>query len=253
MTFKKFMTPIRFKIEQSLPNLVRKYCPKEANILDHGCGDGKYSQLFKEMRNFKYIGIDVKKNKMWDFYSNENISYQEQDGTHLSFQNEKFNFLLSITSLEHIKDDQKAIVEMYRVLEKERYIIIIVPTKPYWLFQLGRHCYHHNSKKELFKLIKTQPFKIIEYEKIGGLLSFLFTWVDIWVSQIIILPFWIFQKMKGKKLNSTDINKILEKTVHWYIKFKWSHKIYFSILKFINRFDNLFKILPNHHLMVLKK
>lgn len=248
-----FMTPIRYKIEKLLPKIIKKYSPKEPSVLDFGCGRGMYSQLFKKFRKYNYIGIDPEESDSWKKYKTARIKYSVQDGTKLKFRNSSFNFAIAVTSLEHIKNDKKAVSELYRVVKKGSYVIIIVPSKPYWLFQLGRHCYHHNSKAELIKLVKSKPFRIVEYDKIGGPLSFLFTWIDIWLSQAIVLPFWLWKKVHGKKLESREMWKILNNTIHIYMKFGLTRGIYFYMLKFIDLFDTIVRILPNHHLVVLKK
>lgn len=253
MDKERFMTPIRYKIEEVLPKLVRKYSPKKPEVIDFGCGRGMYSKLFKRFNKFKYEGIDLDKKEEWKDFSSENVNYSAQDGTKLNFKDEKFNFAIAITSLEHIEDEKQAISELYRVVKKNSNVIIIVPTRPYWLFQLGRHCFHHNSKKQLIRLVKSKPFKIIKYKKIGGPLSFLFTWADIWVSQAIVLPFWLIKKVQGKKLESKTIWNILDNTIHLYMKFRFTRAIYHSILKFISVFDNVFRIIPNHQLIILKK
>jgi len=253
MDEKRFMTPIRYKIENMLPKLIRKYSPKEPEIIDFGCGKGMYSKLFKRFKKSKYEGIDLEKRDEWEKFSSENVRYSAQDGTKLNFKDEKFNLAIAITSLEHIENENKAISELYRIVKKGSNVIIIVPTKPYWIFQLGRHCFHHNSKKQLIKLVKSKPFKIIEYKKIGGLLSFLFTWADIWISQAIVLPFWLIKKIQGEKLESKTIWKILDNTIHIYMKFRLTRLSYQWVLKIIDLFDNIFKIIPNHHMMVLRK
>lgn len=249
----KFMTPIRYKIEKILPKLVRKYSPKEPVVLDFGCGRGMYSQLFKGFKKYSYTGIDPEKKNEWKKYKSARIKYSVQDGTKLKFKDNSFNFAIAITSLEHIKNEKKAISELYRLVKKGSYVIIIVPSKIYWLFQLGRHCYHHNSKKQLFRLVKTKPFKIVEYDKIGGPLSFLFTWLDIWLSQAVLLPFWLWRKANGKKLSGNEMKNILDNTIHLYMRFGLTRWIYFYILKYTDLFDSIFKMLPNHHLVVARK
>ncbi|MBS3127872.1 class I SAM-dependent methyltransferase [Candidatus Woesearchaeota archaeon] len=249
----RFMTPIRFRIERMLPELVKNYAPQEPSVLDLGCGRGMYSQLFVQYPSFSYVGIDLKERKEWKTFQSKNITYQAADATHVPYPDEHFNFAIAITSLEHIKDEKGAMRELFRLVKKGSYVVIIVPTKPYWLFQLGRHCFHHNSKKQLYQLVQTQSFEIIEYEKVGGILSFLFTCFDIWLSQAILLPLWLYRKIRKKPLTSEEMDHILEKTVHWYINFTWSNAIYRAFLQCIDQFDLIFRILPNHHSIVLKK
>src|SRR3989344_5652839 len=243
----KFMTPIRYRIEKMLPELIKNYAPEKPNVLDLGCGRGMYSQLFIHYPSFFYTGIDIKERPDWKKYKSPSIKHMVADGTKAPFPDGHFNFAIAIASLEHIKDEKAAVSELYRLVKKGSYVIIMVPTKPYWLFQLGRHCYHHNSKKQLLKLVKTQNFEIIEYEKVGGPLSFLFTWFDIWLSQAILLPFWLVRKLLVNPLTTEEMEAIRKRTVHWYMNFNWSRKMYQSVLCFIDNVDLIIRVLPNHH------
>ena len=47
----------------------KKILKRNYEILEVGCGDGKYGKLLKKIigRNFKsYLGIDIKKRERWD-------------------------------------------------------------------------------------------------------------------------------------------------------------------------------------------
>ena len=165
------ITPVRHQIDEE----VRKNSySQEGSILDIGAGDGKYSKLFK----VGYHGID----------SNPKSKIVDKSNA-LDLGKWKYDLILSITCLEHIRNHRKAISEMRRVMKKGAYAVVIVPSRIYWLWQFGRHCHHHYTKREFLGLFG--KFKVLEYKRIGGLFSTMFGMMQIWLSQAIALPFWL--------------------------------------------------------------
>jgi len=111
-------SPIRFCTDEAIKYLVDKYCPKNnATILDVGCGKGIYSQYFTSLGiRGSYLGIDIKEHETWQA--------REENGMRITFlvhdaeklqnlaREQKFNFIVAIQSLEHIKNEEKAIKGM---------------------------------------------------------------------------------------------------------------------------------------------
>ena len=56
-------TPFRYWIANRLPRMIRSFCSNEnARILDLGCGQGQYAELFKLLDiHGPYLGIDLNK------------------------------------------------------------------------------------------------------------------------------------------------------------------------------------------------
>ncbi len=95
-----------------------------SQMLDIGCGTGHWSEFFIK-KGFKVKGIDVseamlkvaqKKNMNAEFF----LANSEQ----LPFENESYNFISSITMLEFVENQTKAIEELHRVLAKNGNLII---------------------------------------------------------------------------------------------------------------------------------
>lgn len=84
--------------------------------LDIGCGDSE-----KE----GYMGIDHNKTLTTDCV---------MSGTSLGFKDNSIQNIYSRRCLQHIKDDQKALSEMYRVLEPNGRLELIVQSWRGWLF-----------------------------------------------------------------------------------------------------------------------
>lgn len=98
----------------------------EEPILDIGCGDGHFSaRTFKDL---PIIGIDpnlkmLKEAKNFNFFPGLICS----DGERLPFHKESFNTIICNSVLEHIKDVDSVICEIYRILKVKGSFIFSVP------------------------------------------------------------------------------------------------------------------------------
>ena len=61
-------TPFRFWIAKNSSQMIQSFCPiVNARILDLGCGQGQYSELFKSLNiSGAYLGIDLNDRNNWD-------------------------------------------------------------------------------------------------------------------------------------------------------------------------------------------
>jgi len=97
-------------------------------VLDVGCGTGNFS-LKLAKRGCKVVGIDVS-NAMLEIakkkaeMENLNIKFLKMDAHNLDFEDESFDGVFSIATVEFIEDFQKAIDEMFRVVKKGGQILI---------------------------------------------------------------------------------------------------------------------------------
>ena len=96
-------------IAEVIENLIEKYCPKNATILDVGCGEGFYPYFIRHGVKGSYLGIDINGKESW--------KTKEENGMHISFLvydaeklqniNQKFDIIVAIQSFEHIKQLSK--------------------------------------------------------------------------------------------------------------------------------------------------
>jgi len=102
-------------------------------VLDFGCGNGNLTPMFLDKEIV--VGLDYYKEyvKMYGdrFKKNKNVSAVLGDATDKKTADElkknKFDTIITMNTLEHIKDDQLAFDNAYRILEKGGKFIIIVP------------------------------------------------------------------------------------------------------------------------------
>lgn len=109
-------------------------CPGQ-KVMDLGCGRGFYLKTLAafnlELRlygvdlNSKYLKLAAK------IVPRKALSLVKAEATALSFRDNFFDRVIASEVLEHIKDDQKALGEIYRVLKEGGIAMITVPHKNY--------------------------------------------------------------------------------------------------------------------------
>jgi len=144
---------------------------KRKEILEIGCGTGRFSKLVAD-NDIDVYGIDISGEMLK--YAKRNVLngiFVRMSATTLHFQNSTFDLVLSATVLQHLPycDQEKAIKEICRVTKKNGYIIIlelcdledrakhVFPrTKEDWIMSFQKNgCNYINSKNvEYVPLLK---------------------------------------------------------------------------------------------------
>jgi len=135
---------------------------KGIKILDIGCSTGILIEGLFKLTSAGIFGIDVSDNAINACREKGLINTRVMSGEKLDFKNSTFDIVIASDCLEHIKDDQKALKEWYRVLKNQGKLIIFVPAfMALWSEQdnLSNHFkrYHRN---ELRLMLKKTGFKI---------------------------------------------------------------------------------------------
>ena len=115
---------------------------KRDEILDFGCGGGVPLVLLKMAGYNNVYGVDLKtldinkvkkQNYFVDLFNfNKNIFSELHNGK-TNFDNEKFDIIISLQVLEHVKNFDEYYDEVTRLLKKNGKLILIFPHrfKPY--------------------------------------------------------------------------------------------------------------------------
>ncbi|MFD6508696.1 MULTISPECIES: bifunctional 2-polyprenyl-6-hydroxyphenol methylase/3-demethylubiquinol 3-O-methyltransferase UbiG [Bacillus] len=109
-----------------------QYVEKEVQVLDVGCGDG-YGTYKLSLTGYKAVGVDLSEvmiQKGKERGEGPNLSFIKGDLSSLPFENEKFEAIMAINSLEWTEEPLQALNEIKRVLKKDGYacIAILGPT-----------------------------------------------------------------------------------------------------------------------------
>ena len=115
---KNFFLPL----SDSVCNILTKYLPDNADILDVGCGTGYYTNKIKQFLPLCNIyGLDISKDGIITASKqNKNIEYFVASAFDLPFEDNSFDALINIFS-------PKAENEFLRILKNNGYILEVVP------------------------------------------------------------------------------------------------------------------------------
>ncbi|MGG0454696.1 methyltransferase [Bacillus mycoides] len=109
-----------------------QYVEKEVQVLDVGCGDG-YGTYKLSLTGYKAVGVDLSEvmiQKGKERGEGPSLSFIKGDLSSLPFENEKFEAIMAINSLEWTEEPLRALNEIKRVLKKDGYacVAILGPT-----------------------------------------------------------------------------------------------------------------------------
>ena len=104
--------------------------PVDGLVLDIGCHGGTFTNvILSKIGTKKIYGIDISYSAIE--YAKKKIPdghFKVADAVNLPFKNNFFDTVLCLEVLEHVDDPSKVVDEIYRVLKKDGYVIILVPT-----------------------------------------------------------------------------------------------------------------------------
>jgi 2-polyprenyl-3-methyl-5-hydroxy-6-metoxy-1,4-benzoquinol methylase len=136
----------------------------EVKILDAGCGTGMMTYLLKATGyNVECLDIDDKNEKIVATHS-YGVPFHCKDIVDTGIENEEYDVVISLQSIEHIKEHYNAIGELYRVIKKEGMLLISVPIGRNLYSKEHVHFFDFYDLVELFNSIGTN-FKICRLRK----------------------------------------------------------------------------------------
>lgn len=143
-------------LESDIPNW-----PSNFHGLDIGCGLGGTTIYLNQKYGFKMEGINITPEQVK--LANERInSHQlskdihivQGDAQELPYENESFNFVIMIEVAFHIKDKDKVMKEIYRVLKPDGYFLLI-----------DQECINEdNSVMDMFYFVKYGTYKQLAHQ-----------------------------------------------------------------------------------------
>lgn len=160
--------------------LARNHCKSSSLILDLGCGLGWGTNYLSCIGKVYGVDIDTMtiKEAKNRYRKNRKIKFLVADAIKLPFPKEKFDAVVAIENIEHIKDQQKYLDEVQRVLKKRGILIISTPNGEHFGRKLRKllglrsmenpYHVHELSEGELLNLLMINGFKV---EKIIRLLT----------------------------------------------------------------------------------
>ena len=129
----------------------------EGNVLDVGCGCKPYQKLFNYE---KYIGIDIT-NESHD-HAGEDVDVY-YDGTAIPFGNDFFDSAVCFEVLEHVKEPDALIKEIFRVTKPGGKILLTTPF--IWDIHESPNDYWRYTPFALKHLFESNGFIVVNYDK----------------------------------------------------------------------------------------
>ena len=188
-------------------NQAIKYIKNSDEIIDIGCGNGRFYSYLRDKRNCSYLGIDNNKDLIKKAsHSFKNTKFKLGDILKIPQKDGNSDFAASIASIHHIPSKElreKAIIEISRVIKKNgtlfltawnlfqpKYKKYIWQSRLRHIYSFGKYDWHDTfipwgksgvkryyyafTGKELRKLLSENGFKILE-EKTGNNFVFICT------------------------------------------------------------------------------
>ena len=160
----------RHTIEQ-----IRKYMPEgePKYILEVGCSTGLMIEtLQREFPDALIAGSDVEYKSLLsiaDKYSS--VPLFQLDLANADLPEQKFNCIVSLNVLEHIKDDKSAIRNIVRLLKTNGILVLELPagSSLYDVFDKQLKHYRRYNIDDLINLLEGSGFEIIEKSHLGFL------------------------------------------------------------------------------------
>lgn len=139
--------PISYRYDWVIRNLPEG---DELKVLDVGCWTGMMSYLLKECGH-KVTASDTNEKCLELVNKNvDSISTVKSDVTSLPFKDNTYDVVIALQLIEHVKDDNKALYEMYRVLKSGGKLIVTTPIQKNLLAKEHEHFYNFYDLMDLF-------------------------------------------------------------------------------------------------------
>ena len=131
------------------------------NVLEVGAGIGSFTSNYKDIPNQITLSEVDKENlsKIKDKFKNTNFNFTSEITKNID---KKFDTIMYLNVLEHIKDDNEEISNAFKKLNPKGYLIILVPAHNKLYSKFDKAIGHYRRYEiEFFKKIKINDSKLI--------------------------------------------------------------------------------------------
>ena len=175
--------PIDFASRELCIQFLKKYDQSENNtVLEIGCSSGNLIKNIIQLKKFFYIGSDAIKSYIYKLSSEyQNIPFIIFDLLKNPFKESICDVVIMLNVLEHIKDDDKALLEVNKILNNQGILILEVPSGKFLYDDYDRKLLHYRryNMKDIEKKLLNAGFKIETKTHLGFLVYPLFVTVKL--------------------------------------------------------------------------
>jgi SAM-dependent methyltransferase len=134
--------------------------PDCALVLDAGAGEGSYRKWFRHQR---YVGVDLGiGDAAWNYSGLDTVA----DLHELPFAADRFDAVLNVVTLEHVREPACVLRELWRVLKPSGRLLLVVPHE--WEEHQQPHDYYRYTRYGLEYLLGGAGFQNIQIQPVGG-------------------------------------------------------------------------------------
>lgn len=157
-------------------NLISKYTKSPKTVLDIGCSNGIFLDLYKNLETWgvepSEVGYrikDVRHRIIHEFFEKAKLPQNY------------FDLIIMNHTLEHVKDAEIVLTKIYRLLKKDGILFIDVPNAgglgakimgDRWPYKLPKEHSYQFTRALLSKMIEDSGFKVLHWESRSGLFEF---------------------------------------------------------------------------------
>ncbi|MEW6001035.1 MAG: class I SAM-dependent methyltransferase [Nitrospirota bacterium] len=141
--------------------LIKDY-GRDVRILEVGCSGGALLKFLKKQGFKKLYGIDIDKDAIEICRQKDISDVSVADAEKTAFKDQKFDLIIASDILEHIREEDRALLEWNRILKPGGRLFIFVPAFKFLWSQhdkVNRH-YRRYSKAGLIEILEKNGFRI---------------------------------------------------------------------------------------------
>lgn len=159
-----------------------KYMDDSKKVLELACGTGQITFRIAEKcdtweaTDYSEKMVNEARRRSLEMGKQNNISFQVQDATNLTYENDTFDVVVIANALHIMPEPDLALAEIYRVLKTDG--MLFAPTFVYekgysrltiWLMEkLGLKTYHKWRQKEFMEYVNSRGFLVEESFLVKG-------------------------------------------------------------------------------------
>ncbi|OGE34516.1 hypothetical protein A3C32_04200 [Candidatus Daviesbacteria bacterium RIFCSPHIGHO2_02_FULL_41_14] len=141
------------------------------DILEVGCGIGTFS---KDLTRYgKVVGTDIDKQnlKQAKKVKNVKVGYGDIEMAKYFFNNRHFDTVVCLNVLEHIKNDNQSLINIYKLLKTGGHLILLVPFHPDLYGEIDKSIGHFRryTKESLQRSLNSSGLKIVRIRVVNFL------------------------------------------------------------------------------------
>lgn len=143
------------------------------DILEVGCGIGNFTNFLTRFGNVWAIDVEkeyvIKTQKL--LKEKAKIGFGDIENGEYFFGNQRFDTIVCLNVLEHIKDDESALNNFFRLLKKDGRLILLVPSHKFLFGEIDKSIYHFRryNKYEICRRLEEIGLKINKSRRLNFL------------------------------------------------------------------------------------